>query len=62
MRLEIRSTKSHTLSHITATQVNPKNPRSSEEKPRSWSKIPRLAPLAKSFWKYQKGNETYQTG
>jgi len=31
-------------------------------KPRSRDKTTNLAPLAKSFWKHQKGNATYRTG
>jgi len=60
MSLEMRSMLNHSQSQITATQLNPKNTRSSEEKhekaienSRSGSKIPDLAPLAKSFRKYQ---------
>jgi len=41
MKLEMRSMINHTLS-ITATQLNPNNPRSSEEKPRKALKIPDL--------------------
>jgi len=52
-------------------QLNRKSPNSSEEKtrnaerhwePRSGSKIPGLAQLVKSFWKYRKGNATCRTG
>ena len=51
------------LSYTTATQLNPNNPRSSEEKPikperhwkhRSGSRTPGLAPVAKSLWKHKK--------
>jgi len=55
MKLEMKSIINHTLSQITAAQFYPKNPRSSEEKPRkaltprSGDKTPDLtvAPLAK---------------
>jgi len=52
---------------LTATQLNPKTPDLQKKNPerhwklRSGGKIPNLAPLAKSFWKYQKGNETHRT-
>jgi len=66
MRLE-RNVINHTLPQITATRLDPKNPRSAEEKlrkvlkPRSRGKSPGLAPLIKSFWKYQKRIATYRT-
>jgi len=65
MRLEIRTACSKSL---IATQLNPKTPDLQKKKPerhwklRSRGKTPNfLALLAKSFWKYQKGNETHGT-
>jgi len=57
MKLEIIGIINHTLSEITTTQLNPKNPNLLKKnpekhwKPRSASKTPGLASLAKSFWK-----------
>jgi len=60
MRLEIRSLIDHAPSQITATQVNPTNTRSSEEKPRKalktqiWGQNPRFGAIGQIILKVLK--------